>query len=123
MDMPIVEIEITLRQNETLRENLASDLADEFGKIFDSPRATTWVKLYLLPASHYAENDGTQIDIYPIFIRVLKSELPGQIKLHGEVDMITSAVSNICGRPPENVHIIFETNGRGRVAFGGKLIT
>ncbi len=42
--MPIIEIEIMLKQNESIREDLASDLADKLGEILNSPRGTTWVK-------------------------------------------------------------------------------
>ena len=121
--MPLVDIEITLKQHETLPKNLASALAVELGAIFNSPDGATWVKLYKLPVSHYAENSRSQEDTYPVFVKIIKSELPEKIKLEQEVGQITNAIANICNRPAENIHIIYEPEGRGRVSFGGKIVT
>ncbi|HAV78593.1 MAG TPA: hypothetical protein DCX53_14690 [Anaerolineae bacterium] len=121
--MPIVEIEITLREHETLQENLASSLADELGEIFGSPPGTTWVKLQGLPISQYAENGSTPEGTYPVFVKVIKSEQPDPLELQKEAVAITNAVATVCRRPVENVHIIFDPGGRNRVSFGGKLVT
>jgi len=121
--MPLVEIEIVRKQRESLSGNLISALANELGEIFNSPAGTTWIKLYELPAGHYAENNVPQEDVYPVFIKIIKSELPENMKLELEVKQITIAVANICDRPEENVHIVYEPEGRGRVSFGGKIVT
>jgi phenylpyruvate tautomerase PptA (4-oxalocrotonate tautomerase family) len=120
--MPIVDIEIVLKSNETLRESLAADIANELGEIFNSSRGGTWVKLHELPSDKYAENDEVQNSVHPIFVKIIKAHLPDNIKLQDESQKISNAVAKICGRPSENVHIIFESKGAGRVAFGGKLI-
>lgn len=75
--MSIVDVEIILKENETVTENLSSSLANELGRIFNSPSNSTWVKVHELPVYQYAEN----------------------------------------------IHIIYEPDGNGRVTFGGKLIT
>jgi hypothetical protein len=36
--MPIVEVEIILRPGESIPDGIASELADELGRIFGSPR-------------------------------------------------------------------------------------
>lgn len=120
--MPIVDIEIILKPNEMLRDDLASETADALGKIFDSPPGTTWVKLHALTAVRYAENGETQKSIFPIFVKIIRSRMAGPDEIQNEVTMITSELARICERPPENVQIIFEPNGAGRVAFGGKLV-
>ena len=120
--MPLVDIEITLRPHETLPRDLASLLADKLGIIFKSPPSTTWVKLYGLPDFRYAENDRSLEGAHPIFVRIIKSNLPDKLKLELEAKKITSVVANICKRPAENIHIIYEPEGKGRVSFGGKLV-
>ena len=122
--MPLVDIEITLKYREKLPINLASVLANELGKIFKSPPSTTWVKLYGLSENHYAENDRSlEGGAHPVFVRIIKSEVPETITLEHEVKEITRTVAKICKRPTENVHIIYEPEGRGRVSFGGKMVT
>lgn len=122
--MPLVDIEITLKQREKLPIDLASILADELGSIFNSPPSTTWVKLYGLSKNHYAENHRSlKGGAYPVFVRIIKSESPEHTVLEQEVKKITRSVARICKRPPKNIHIIYEPEGSGRVSFGGKLVT
>ncbi len=40
-----------------------------------------------------------------------------------EVRRLTDAIAAACGRPAENVHLVYAPAGRGRVAFGGRLRT
>ena len=121
--MPIVDIEIVLKPNETLRDDLASELAEALGEIFDSPPGTTWVKMHPLSEVRYAENGETQKSLFPIFVKIIKSKMAGADEIQDEVKRVTSELARICERPPENVHIILEPIGSGRVAFGGKLVT
>ena len=121
--MPIVDIEIVLRANEIIRGEIVSDLADELGDIFHSAHGGTWIKVRGLPVDQYAENGGTPKGIYPIFVTVIKAELPSLEEMQIEVEKITGAVAQICGRPSENVHIIYQPAARRRVAFGGKIVS
>ncbi|HSM70770.1 MAG TPA: hypothetical protein VK851_04440 [Anaerolineales bacterium] len=121
--MPIVDIEIVLKPSETLRESLVSDIADALGKIFNSPQGGTWVKLHELSSDNYAENDEEQNSVHPIFVRIIKSQLPDAAVLQTEAEELSNTIALICGRPPENVHTIFEPQGTGRVAFGGKVVS
>ena len=121
--MPIVDIEIVIRANEAIPEGMVSELADELGEILHSSRGKTWVKVHLLAADQYAENGGRPGGVFPVFVMVMKSELPSFEEMQNEVARITGVVAQICGRPSENVHVIYQPEGKGRVAFGGKIVS
>jgi hypothetical protein len=108
--MPIVDIEIVLRPN-------------ELGEIFHSSPRKTWVKVQLLTAEQYAENRGRPGVVYPIFVTVMKSELPSFEEMQDQVAKITGAVAQICGHPSENIHVIYQPEGKGRAAFGGAIVS
>ncbi len=121
--MPIVEIEIILKPDEIIHSEIVEELADQLGEIFGSPKGTTWVKVHTLANDHYAENGGLPDRVFPVFVSILKSKLPGKEEMQNEVEKITGAVAQICGRPSGNVHVIYLPEGRDRVAFGGKLVS
>ena len=120
--MPIVEIEIVLKPGEAISSEMASELADQLGKIFDSPWNGTWVKVQGIPELQYAENGGKEDGVYPAFVRLLKSRRPDTEEMQREVELITGAVAQICKRPSSLVHVIYEPEAKGRVAFGGKIV-
>jgi hypothetical protein len=97
--MPIVDLEIVLKPQETISSELASELADELGRIFGSPRNGTWLKLRGIPEVHYAENGGKEEGIYPVFVSILKASLPELEEMQPEVDTIIAGVHAICKRP------------------------
>jgi hypothetical protein len=53
---------------------------------------------------------------------VLKASLPSVELLQSEMARLTGAIAKACARPEENVHIVYEPAGSGRVAFGGRLV-
>ncbi|MCI0709384.1 MAG: hypothetical protein L0154_04400 [Chloroflexi bacterium] len=118
--MPILTIEIVQRDAETIAPDLASRIADRAGNIFESSPGGTWVKI--LPVAQYAENQSDQ-HYYPVFVRVLHSRLPEGEDIQRQIDELTRAIAEETGRPPENVHLIYEPPGLNRVAFGGNLVT
>ena len=121
--MPILDVEIVLEPGESLRPELAGELADRAGEVFGAAPGTTWVKLRAIPAEHYAENQtGRPSDVYPVFVSVLKAKLPPLDERQREVTRLTEAVARVCRRPPENVHILYLPEGAGRMAFGGTLV-
>jgi len=121
--MPIVEVEIVIKPNEVIQNEIAPKLADQLGQIFDSPKGGTWIKLHTLSENNYAENGGREEGVYPIFVSVLKAKVPPPEEFQPEVDKITGAVAQICDRPPTLIHVIYAPQGSGRVAFGGKIIS
>jgi len=52
----------------------------------------------------------------------LKKAVPFGSELRAEVEALTRAVAQVCGRDPEQVHVIYEPPALGRVAFGGRLV-
>jgi phenylpyruvate tautomerase PptA (4-oxalocrotonate tautomerase family) len=122
--MPILTIEIVLRPNESLRVGLAAELADRAGEIFGSDPGETWVKVTIIPVGQYSENGGLPPGgIYPVFVSVLKARSSPANALQAEVTRLTAAMAQACARPVENVHIFYQPEGRGRMAFGGRLVS
>jgi phenylpyruvate tautomerase PptA (4-oxalocrotonate tautomerase family) len=121
--MPILDVEVVLEPGETLRPELARELADRAGEVFGAAPGTTWVKVRAIPAEHYAENQTDRPnDIYPVFVSILKAKLLPLDERQSEVTRLTAAVALVCRRPPENVHILYLPEGAGRVAFGGRIV-
>ena len=120
--MPILEVEVVLRPGEALPAGLAQELADCAGNIFGSTPGGTWVKVRALAGEQYAENGGAPQGVYPVVVSVLKARLPPAGTMQAEISGLTALIAWACARPPENVHIVYQPAGRGRVAFGGKLI-
>jgi phenylpyruvate tautomerase PptA (4-oxalocrotonate tautomerase family) len=122
--MPILDVEIITRPGEVIGPHLASELARRAGLIFGSPPGGTWVKVHSLASEYYAENDDNPgSSIYPVFVSVLKARRPSPIARQKEVEQLTTAVTQVCHRPAENVHIIYLSDGTGRIAFGDKMVS
>jgi phenylpyruvate tautomerase PptA (4-oxalocrotonate tautomerase family) len=121
--MPILDVEIVLQPGESLRPELAGELADRAGEVFDAAPATTWVKLRTIAASGYAENRADRpTSVHPVFVSVLKARLPPPAERADEVQQLTAAIALACRRPPELVHILYLPEGAGRMAFGGGIV-
>lgn len=119
----MLDVEIVIGPQEEIEAGLASTLADAAGLIFETPAYRTWVRIRPLAAEHYAENDGgPPAGIRPIFVSVLKARRPAGQAMSLEVQELTEAVARICSRPRESVHIFYEPDAVGRVAFGGELV-
>jgi len=120
--MPILNVEIVTYQNEKIRPDLAMELANQIGEVFDSPPGSTWVKVHLIAGENYAENMVASDSVFPVIVSVLKAQTPSLESLQAEVTKLTAIIAQICNRPPENIHIIYLPEGAGRVAFGGKVL-
>jgi len=118
--MPIIEIEIVNKIGESFPPDLAANLADEMGKVFASPAGGTWVRLRFLPRQQYGENGGLTEIVNPVFVTVLKADLPSLEQRKLEAQEIAGIVANLCSRPQENVHIVYLPSAAGLVAFGGQ---
>lgn len=118
--MPILEVEIIGTVN---KENIAQPLADAAAEVLKTGPGRTWVKVRFLPSGQYAENGGAAGDIHPVFVSVLLGRC-NEIKEKAEIASgLAAALSRVLDRPAENVHVLFEPEAIGRIAFGGKLRT
>ncbi len=122
--MPILEVEVIGGADVVGRAELARRLADAAGAIFGSSPGETWIRVREIPQADYAENatDAAAAGIQPVFVRVLKRALPDGITLAREVEALTSAVAKETGRRRDQVHVLYEPSGAGRVAFGGRVL-
>ena len=121
--MPILDIEIVAPDSTlSLPADLTQSLADEAAQVFCAQAGTVWVKVRLIPLAHYAENNGTPAGTYPVFVTVLRSRVQKGDELKNEIARLTQVIANVLNRPETNVHIFYQTDGAGRVAFGEKLV-
>jgi phenylpyruvate tautomerase PptA (4-oxalocrotonate tautomerase family) len=121
--MPILTVEIVARLEEEWDADFAQQLAHRAGEIFASSAGGTWVKVHFIPHEQYAENSQEPVALHPVFVSILKANLPDKDGMAKEVRQLTTAVAQLCQRPPENVHIIYLPAGNGRVAFGGRIVS
>jgi len=121
--MPILDIEVVLAGELDIDSTWAQRIADASGKIFGTKPGRTWVRVRKLQLSDYAEN-GTELapDLHPIFVSVLKSQLPPVDRLRAESQELTSEIARIVGRQTENVHILYLPPAAERMSFGGTLV-
>jgi phenylpyruvate tautomerase PptA (4-oxalocrotonate tautomerase family) len=120
--MPIVDVEIVTSENERIGVTLAKDLAVAIGPILGSPPSGTWVRVRELPASHYAEGDDGGSGLRPAFVTVLRARIPAADALKAEIRALTNEVARVLGRSPENIHVLYAPEARGRAAFGGRFV-
>jgi hypothetical protein len=114
--------EIVTRPDEELPPSQAKQLADGLGKVLGSKPGETWVRLSSLPAEHCAVGPGDSGDFFPVFVTVLKAQLPAADALKDEGMRLRDLIAGLCDRLPENVHLQYLPPGRGRVAFDGALL-
>lgn len=120
--MPILDVEVVGPVPDDVRSGLAQRIAEASGKVLDSRPQSTWVKLRFLDEKDYAENAGGPPEgVWPVLVSVLQAELTQRSQLSEQASRLAVAIAEACGRPIENVHIIFEPPAAGRIAFGGKL--
>ena len=104
--MPIVTVEVVVDLDRTLNLNLAQSLANAIGRALDSPPGQTWVRLNVLGRNAYAENEHVvEPDALPVFVIVLKRQVPLGAELQAEVASLTRAVAQVLARPEESVHV------------------
>lgn len=121
--MPILEVELVLAEGEALPAGLAGRLAELAGAALGSPPGRTWVRLRGLDRAQYAEDDGgPPPGVNPVFVTVLKARWSSGAEWAAEVERLTAAVAQACGRPAENVHVAYLPEGAGRAAFGGQVV-
>jgi phenylpyruvate tautomerase PptA (4-oxalocrotonate tautomerase family) len=121
--MPIVTVELVVDPDRALGPSLAQSLANAIGHALDSPPGQTWVRLRSLERNGYAENESV-VDAgrLPVFVTVLKRQVPLGAELQAEVASLTQAIAQVVGRPVASVHVEYAAAAANRVAFGGKLV-
>ena len=118
--MPILDVEVVGPLDRSAKKRLADRLAEACGDLLDLPQGRTWVRLRFLPLDQYGEHGGVPKGLKPVFVTVLRAAPPTGRSLAREMQALGAAVAKVCGRPPENVHVLYEPPGAGRVAFGGR---
>ncbi len=122
--MPILDVEIVIAAGDEPDDSLAARLADAAGEVFETVAGKTWVRLRELPRDRYGENGGGPPEgVLPVFVDVLLADPPEGEDLRLQVHRLTLAIAKVCDRLPENVHLFYQAAARGRVAFGGKLVS
>jgi hypothetical protein len=76
----------------------------------------------VIPSAHYAEDHGRPLGVHPVFVTVLKSHITDKNALEREISLLTSEIAGVLNRSETNIHIAYQTEGAGRVAFGGQLV-
>ena len=118
--MPILDIEIVTAR--PLDRGLASRLADMAGEVFGGPPGNTWVRVRALAPECFAENGIAEPEGHrSVFVKVLKARLPAGEALAAEMRALAEGVARACDRKLEHVHILYEPEAQGRIAFGGCL--
>lgn len=119
--MPILDVDFVGPLADSVRRSLARRIADAAGAALGSAPRSTWVRVRFVAEHEYAENDGGEPGVWPVIVNVLEADPPEGEALAVEVRRLTDAIAAACGRPAENVHLVYAPPGRGRVAFGGRL--
>jgi phenylpyruvate tautomerase PptA (4-oxalocrotonate tautomerase family) len=121
--MPIVTVELVVDPDHALKPSLAQSLANAIGHALDSPPGQTWVRLHSLGRNDYAENERiVDAGELPVFVTVLKRQVPFGAELQAEVASLTQAIAQVVGRPAASVHVEYAAAAASRLAFGGKLV-
>lgn len=121
--MPIVDIRPVVPASRDVPGNAAQRLADAISRVLHAETGRVWVRLAAIPQGSYAEN-GTTLgdDDLPVFVTVLLADWPEQDARAKQAEALALAVAASLERLPEHVHIEYAPPGRGRNAFGGKLV-
>lgn len=119
--MPLVKIEIVSNSDtrEVPPESVTQSIADELGEVFGSPEAATWLRVKSIPRAQYAENGGVvPTEVQPVFVSITRRHAAVQ-DLEKEAEAVAKYVAEALDRNREFVHVIYEPDAAGRVAFGG----
>lgn len=121
--MPIVDIRPVVGRRDQVPAGITKAVADAIGRVLHAAPGRVWVRYAEISDQHYAEN-GAEIETadLPVFVTVLHSVGPEGSARAEEARALTQAVATCFGRPVERVHLEYAPPGRGRVAFGGKLV-
>jgi phenylpyruvate tautomerase PptA (4-oxalocrotonate tautomerase family) len=119
--MPIVDVQVVVEAGKAAPEGAAKALANTLAQVLQTEPGRVWVRLEQLAAENYAEN-GEGERVLPVFVKVLHADLPPTAALAAQALAMAQAVAACLSRNSGQVHIEYAPPGRGRVAFGGKLL-
>ena len=102
---------------------MARSLADALGTVLRLAPERVWVRVSALAQDAYAEN-AARLDpaSLPVFVCVLHADVPEPVALAAQAAAIAQTVGECVGCASERVHVEYAPAGRGRMAFGGKLV-
>lgn len=120
--MPMIDVEMVVRDEseDRLMPEDVRDLANNLAGFLGSGPGDLWLRLRYLPESRYAEN-GQSKSTYPVFVTILKAQIPGPETLADEMRGIAAAVGTNLDRPQEHVHVVYKPDALGRIGFEGEL--
>ena len=120
--MPILDVELVTLDGRAPAARVAGELADAASRCLGAAPGTTWVRLRALARSGYAESGGgPPAGVMPVFVRVQMARVPPAAELGPLAASLTAELARVLARPAENVHLVFEPDAAGRIAFGGRL--
>ncbi len=120
--MPIIRIDLVVEDHEKrVTPAILRLLTDQLGEHFCSEAGGTWVSLRYMGLDSYAENGRPDLSIRPTLVSILQYRRPDRDQLKAEAFKLTQLIAKVLNRPAENVHLIYEPHGQGRVVFGGEL--
>lgn len=121
--MPLLDVRPVVSASHELPEDAAQTLADSISRALSAQAGRVWVRLTEIPKGKYAENgEVLQDNELPVFVQVLHADWPDEDARVHEAEALAVEVAASLGRQVERVHIEYAPPGRGRVAFGGKLV-
>lgn len=121
--MPIIDVHMVVAAQAPETKGLTKALADLLGILFKAEPGRVWVRLHILPAEHYAENQTTiAIEDLPVFASVMHARPPKGTAREEEVLEITRTIAECLNISSSRVHVEYAAKGAGRVAFGGTLV-
>ncbi|MCH9672110.1 MAG: hypothetical protein K0U93_11740 [Gammaproteobacteria bacterium] len=122
--MPIVRIESVLALEAVTPERAQLlSLADRLGRLFETPPGETSIRYTSVPLVHYAHNEAELADdSEPTFVEIIQYAAPLESVRRAQAHEIANLVAEALSRSKSSVHVIFQPDGRKRVAFGGELV-
>jgi phenylpyruvate tautomerase PptA (4-oxalocrotonate tautomerase family) len=121
----VLEVELIGEVASETRRGLAARIAEGVAEVLGARPQSVWVRLRYTPLADYAENGASgesgQTPL-PVFVTLIKRAWADGDEMKREASALAAAVGAACHRPAEEVHLFYEPPGRGRVAFGGKLV-
>lgn len=122
--MPILDIGIVTSDSyKAYPVDLTQSLVDEVARVFKTLQGTIWGKVHFIPPGQYAEDHGTPLGLYPVFVTAIKSGIPKGGVLIDEITKLTQVIAKALNHPDTNIHIIYQPDCGGRIAFGGKVFS